>query len=191
MNAEKLISLMPTEIIQETDVTNKIEEQKGLIHAGKKFVSSLSINRFLYKKLADFDLDERLSFFADLTMADFVINENQLYFYDIDIESFAVILEEKFNITDMYELDNVYVENLLNGTDITEEEIEFNGENISFADILLRFVFHTRGMDMVDTPNLMLMLTVKKALLGSYLAEKNVNTLLSGEREIYDISVLM
>lgn len=190
MNIDKLFQLMPTEVVKEDDVSKKVEEQKGLIEAGKSFVSHLSINRFLYKKLADFDIEERLSLFTELAHVDFIINENQLNWSDVDIESFAVILEEEFNLEDMYELDNVYIENLLNGRDITEKEIDIYDEKVSFKDILVKFVFHTGGMSMGDTPNLMMMLTAKKALLGSYLAEKNVESLLNGQREIYDISIL-
>jgi hypothetical protein len=191
MNIDKLFSLMPKRVVPDDDVNKTIEEQKGLIKAGKSFVSQLSINRYLNKKLADFDIDERLSLFSDLTSADFVINENELYFSDLDIETFAAILEEEFNLDNMYELDNVYIENLLNGRDITMKEIDIYGENIKFADVLVRFVFHTSGMSMGDTPNLMLMLTVKKALLGSYLAEKNVEYLLNGQKEIYNIQILV
>jgi hypothetical protein len=191
MNKDKLFSLMPTEVITEDDVNNRIEKQRGIIKAGKSFVSQLSINRFLHKKLAEFDIGEIINLFSDLTCADFVINENSLYLSEIDIDSFAAILEEKFNLENMYEIDNFYIENLLNGRDITKEDININGENISFADVLLRFAFHTSRMSMGDTPNLVLMLTVKRALLGSYLAEKNVECLLNGQREIYDISILM
>lgn len=191
MNKEKLFSLMPTESVKEVDVNKKMEEQREIIKAGKSFVSQLSINRFLYKKLADFDIDEIIDLFDDLRHADFVINENGLYFYDLDIGSFAAILEEKFSLENMYELDNVYIENLLNGRDITKEDIDICGENMYFADVLVKFVFHSSRMSMGDTPNLILMLTVKKALLGSYLAEKNVESLVNGQKEIYDISILM
>lgn len=193
MNKEQLFSLMPTEMIKEEERNQKIEEQRELVKAGNAFVSQLSINRFLSKKLVDFDIDERLNLFSDLTYADFVYNENQLYFHDLDTESFAYILEENFNLDfeDMYELDNVYIENLLNGKDITKENIHVIDENMNFEDILTKFVFSTGGMSMGDTPNLMLMLVVKKALLGSYLAEKNVESLESGQTEIYNISVLM
>lgn len=191
MDKDKLFSLMPTEIVVEDDVVKKIEEQRNLIKAGNSFVSQLSINRFLHKKLVEFDVDEMLSLFSDLTYADFVINENRLYFNELDIESFAAILEEEFNLDNMYELDNVYIENLLNGKDITKKEIDVYGETISFKDVLVRFVFHTSGMSMGDTPHLVLMLTAKKALLGSYLAEKNLDALSNGQKEIYNISVLM
>lgn len=191
MNKEKLFSLMPTEVVKEDDVNKKIEEQRGLIKAGKSYVSQLSINRFLPKKLADFDLDEILSLFSDLTYNDFVINENELHFYQIDIESFSCILEEKFNLEDMYEIDNVYIENLLNGKDITKEEINLFDENMSFAEVLERFVFHTSRMSAGDTPNIMRMLVAKKALLGAFFAEKNVESLLNGQREIHDITILM
>lgn len=190
MNKDKLLSLMPTEIITEDDVNIRIEEQRGIIKEGKLFVSHLSINRFFRKKLVDFDIDETINLFSDLTLADFVINENALNLSELDIDSFSAILEEKFNLEDMYEIDNLYIENLLNGRDITKEDINFNGENISFADVLVRFVFYTSRMSEGDTPTLVLMLTLKKALLVSYLAEKNVEYLLNGKKEIYDVSIL-
>ena len=193
MNQEKLFSLMPTEIIKKEDMDKKMEEQKEIIKAGKSYVSLLSMNRFLNKRLSDFDIEERLNLFSDLTYADFVYDENALYSYEIDMDSFAYLLEERFNLDagDMYELDNVYIENLLNGKDITKETVNMNDENMSFQAVLERFVFKTSGMSMGDTPNLMKMLAVKKALLGSYFAEKNVESLQNGQTEIYDISVLM
>lgn len=192
MIKQKLLSLMPTEEIV-TDVNKRLEEQRGLVKAGKSFVSHLSINRFLRNKLADFDIEERLDLFKVLKSTNFVINENGLYCNEITIQSLASIVEEKFNLESMYEVDNLYIENLLNGRgDITIEVINHHfDESVSFADILQRFVFHTRGMCVEDTPNLMVMLTAKKALLGSYLAEINVQSLLNGQREIYDISTLM
>lgn len=182
---------MSTEVIREEEVNKKLEEQRDIMKAGKTFVSQLSINRFMYTNLADFDIEKMLSLFSELTYDDFIIRENELHFSEIDIESFAVILEETFNLEDMYELDNFYIENRLNGRDITKEDIDIYGEVISFADILVKFVFHTSGMSMGDTPNLMLMLTAKKSLLGSYLAERNVESLLSGKREIYSLDNLM
>lgn len=192
MNEETLLSLMPTKVITEDDVNKEIEEQRGIIQSGKLFVSRLSINRFLYTKLEQFSFDETLNLFSELSDADFVINENELHFSDLDIESFAVILEETFNLDDMYELDNLYIENLLKGNDITKQDIDIynDGETVSFNDILTNFVFHTGGMSMGDTPNLVMMLTVKKALLGAYLAEKNVESLLNGQKKIYDVSIL-
>lgn len=191
MDQNKLFSLMSTEVIREEEVNKKLEEQRDIMKAGKTFVSQLSINRFMYTNLADFDIEKMLSLFSELTYDDFIIRENELHFSEIDIESFAVILEETFNLEDMYELDNFYIENRLNGRDITKEDIDIYGEVISFADILVKFVFHTSGMSMGDTPNLMLMLTAKKSLLGSYLAERNVESLLSGKREIYSLDNLM
>ena len=190
MNKETLFSLMPIEVIKEEDVDKKIKEQRKFVTSGKTFATKLSINRFLYKKLADFDIDEILNLFSKLSSADFVINENDLFF-DLDIGTFAAILEEEFHLDNMYELDNLYLENLLNGRDITKEEINVFGENMSFADVLVRFVFQTSGMSLADTPKLTTMLTAKKALLGSYLAVKNIESLLNGQKEIYDISVLM
>ncbi|MGF7535177.1 hypothetical protein AAGG74_16105 [Bacillus mexicanus] len=189
MNKEKLFSLMPKEVVKE-EVSKKIEEQRGIVSAGKRYVSHLSINRYLSKQLSDFDIEEIIDLFDVIRCAGFIINENQFNF-DLDIESFAAILEYDFNLDDMYELDNVYIENLLNGRDITKEVIKVNDEKMSFADVLLRFVFQSMGVFMGDTPPLMRMLVVKKALLGTYLAEKNVESLLKGEREIYDISILM
>lgn len=192
MNEETLLSLMPTKVITEDDVNKEIEEQRGIIQSGKLFVSRLSINRFLYTKLEQFSFDETLNLFSELSNADFVINENELHFSDLDIESFAVILEETFNLDNMYELDNLYIENLLKGNDITKQDIDIynDGETVSFNNILTNFVFHTGGMSMGDTPTLVMMLTVKKALLGAYLAEKNVESLLNGQKKIYDVSIL-
>jgi hypothetical protein len=191
MDKDKLFSLLPTEVISEEDVTKRIEEQLGIIKAGIRFVSQLSINRYLNKKLADFDIDEILDLFEDLTHSDFIINENKLHFSEIDIESFAMILEENFNLESMYDLDNFYIENLLNGIDITNKDVTFIDEKIKFADVLVSFVFQSSRMSMGDAPILSMMLTVKKALLGSYLAEQNVQNLLSGQKEIYDVSILM
>lgn len=190
MNKNQLFSLMPKEVVKEEDVNKRIDEQQGIIEAGKKYISQLSINRYLSKKLADFDIDEIIDLFDDIRHAGFIINENQLYL-DLDIESFAAILEEEFKLDNMYELDNVYIENLLNGRDLTKEVVELIDEKMSFADVLSRFVFQSMGMSMGDTPPLMMMLVVKKALLGTYFAEKNVESLSNGKREIYDISILM
>lgn len=194
MDKEKLLSLMPKEVVTVDDVNNKIEEQRAIIKAGQSFVSQLSINRFLYKKLVDFDVDERLNFFSVLCDYDFVYNENGLIFSDLDIGTFACVLEEFFNLDDenMYDLDNVYIENLLKGKDITKEVLTlWEDKTMSFEDILGEFVFHTGGMSIGDTPNLMRMLIVKKALIGTYLAEKNVESLLNGQKEIYNVSILM
>jgi hypothetical protein len=194
MNKEKLFSLMPTEVVKEDDVNKKIEEQREIIKAGKSFVSQLSINRYLYKKLVDFDVDERLNLFSVLCDYDFVYSENGLYFSDLDIGTFAFVLEEFFNLEHekMYELDNLYIENLLKGKDITKEVLTlWEDKTMSFEEILGEFVFHTGGMSIGDTPNLMHMLIVKKALLGSYLSERNVESLLNNQREIYNISILM
>lgn len=190
MNIETLFSLMPIEVTKEEDVDKKIEEQRKIAASGKAFASKLSINRFLYKKMADFDIDEILNLFSELASADFVINENDLFF-DLDIGAFAAILEEEFDLDNMYELDNLYIENLLKGRDITKEEITIYEGNINFSDVLVRFVFQTGGMSLGDTPKLITMLTAKKALLGSYLAVKNIESLLNGQKEIYDISILM
>lgn len=190
LKKERFFSLMPTEVLKEEDVKNRIEEEEKLIRAGKSFASQLSINRFLHKKLIDFDIDERLNLFLELVDVDFVYTENELHFDQIDIDSFANILEEKFNLGDMYELGNLYIENLLNGKDLLNEDVNINDEDMSFSEVLEKIVFYTGGMTIGDTPNLMLMLVVKKALIGSYLAEKNVESLLQGERTIYNISIL-
>ena len=194
MNNEKLFGLMPVEVVNEEDINKKIEEQREIIEAGKSFVSRLSINRYLYKKLSDFDIDERLNLFSILCDYDFVYNENGLFFSDLDIGTFCCVLEEFFNLDHekMYELDSLYIENLLKGKDITKEVLTlWEGKTMSFEEILGEFVFQTGGMSVGDMPNLMLMFTVKKALLGSYLAEKNVESLLNNQREIYNISILM
>lgn len=191
MDKDMLFSLIPREVIKEDEIEKRIEEQRGLIKASISFVSQLSMNRFLYKKLADFDIEEMLNLFSDLTHGDFVIQENELYLNEIDIESFAVILEEEFNLESMYELDNLYIENLLKGIDITKYEINLIDETRLFQDILVKFTFHRSGMSMLDAPNLSLMLTAKKALLSFYLAEKNVEYLLNGKKSIYNISILM
>lgn len=191
MNKEKLFSLMPKEMVKKDEVIDKILEQKGIVEAGNRYASSMSINRYLHKKLSDFDIHERLDLFLELTFADFIINENQLYFNDLDIEGFSVIVKEAFELDSMYELDNFYIERLLNGQDIMQTEVEPFDEKVRFDEVLNRFVFQTSGMPMGDTPTLMTMLVVKKALLGSYLAEQNIETLLKGHKEIYDISILM
>lgn len=191
LNKETLFSLMPTEIVEESNVIAKIEEQRKIIQSGKSFVSQLSINRFLHKKLADFEIEEILQLFWKLNDTYFAISENEFYFNGIDIDSFAFILEETFNLKDMYELDNFYIKNLLEGKDITSEVVDVYEEEQSFKDVLGQLVFQYFGMSSGDTPNLMLMLVVKKALLGAYLAERNVESLLNNQREIYDISILM
>lgn len=192
MNKEKLFSLMPIVSVKEEEVNKEIEQQKAIIEAGNNFVSQLSINRYLSKKIADYDIDERLDLFSNLMLADFIIHENPLYFYDLDIGNFAALLEEEFDLENMYGLDNLYIENLLKGQDITKKEINlFDDEKTVFEDVLDKFVFFRTEMTMGDTPPLMLMLVVKKALLGSYLAERNVESLLKGQKIIYDISILM
>lgn len=193
MNTETFISFMPIEVVKEEEVNKKIEEQKQLSQNGKAFVSRLSINRYLYKNLADFDINERVNLFSVLSEFAFFYNENGLYFGDLDIDTFCCVLEENFNLANenMYELDQLYVENLLKGKDLTEEVITiYEGKSLSFKEMLEQFVFSTSGMPVGDTPNLMLMLVVKKALLGSYFAEKNAEALAEGKREIYKISSL-
>lgn len=191
MNKDKLFSMMPKEIIEKSEVNEKIEEQRNLVKAGKNFVSQFSINRFLHKKLADFDVNEILHLFSKLNEFDFVINENELFFYGLDIDSFACILEETFNLKDMYELDNFYIESLLRGKDISKEAVLIDNENVTFDEIFEKFVFQSFAMTAMDAANLNLILVAKKALLGSFLAEKNVESLLKGQKEIYNISVLM
>lgn len=191
MKKEIFFNAMPTQVINAEDVSTELEKQKGLVEAGNSFVSQLSINRYLYKKLTEFDLTERLELFSELMNADFVITENELFFSDIDTDSFAAILEEQFKLDSMYELDNLYIERLLAGQDISSEEVEIFGEKMRFADMLQTLVFQTGGMSMGDTPTVSMMLVVKKALLGAYLAEQNVNSLSEGKNEIYDISVLI
>lgn len=190
MIKEKLYSLVPTEVVKEEEVNEKIEAQKELVETGKKFVSQLSINRYMYTKLADFNFSQRLNFFSELMDADFHIYENGLYFSSIDAETLAAILEEKYSLEDMYELDNFYIESLLNGKDIAKDSVDVYGDQMSLQDVFQQLVFSSGGMPMGDTPNLMMMLVVKKALLGSALAEQNIETLTSGKREIYDISSL-
>lgn len=191
MNKEELFSLMPKVVIKENEVTKTIEEQKAIINSGIAFVSELSINRFIPEKLADLDLDERLTLFSELLDVDFVYKENELSFQGVDMDSFIAILVEKFGLEDIYELDNLYIENILNGNDITKEKVVIYEKDVSLAKVLETIVFSTAGMSAGDTPNLMLMLIVKKALLGTYLAERNVKSLLKGQMEIYDISILM
>lgn len=193
MDAEKFFVLMPTESVQEEEVNQKVEEQKGFFKMATDFVSGLSINRFLYKKLTEFDLVERLNFFEMLRIDGFIFKENELFFSDLDIEAFCCILEEKFKLDDenFYQLDNLYIENLLQGKDITNDTIHLWEEvYMDFDEILGQFVFSTDGMSMGDTPPLMKMLIAKKALLASYLAEKNIESLQEGKREIYQISSL-
>ncbi|PGT83246.1 hypothetical protein [Bacillus sp. AFS040349] len=188
MNKEMFFSLVPKEVIKEEDTDKRINEQRKIIENGKSFVSQLSINQCVYKNLVDFDIDERLNLFDNLRSS-LIINEHGMYFYDLDTESFGFILEETFNLENMYELDNLYIENLLNGRDITKEEIFlYEGRTMIFKDILEQFVFSS---GMPSGNDLMLMLTVKKALLGSFLAEKNIESLLKGQKEIYDISILV
>lgn len=190
MNQEQLFELMPKVVVNEAEVNEKIEENKELIEAGNRFVSPFSINRFLYRKLTDLTNDQKLNFFDHLSDYDCVIDENELYFHQIDIEHFADLLQEHFGLENMYELDNLYISRLLKGEDIAKKVMEINGEKVEFEQILAQFVFTTGGMTMGDTPNLIMMLVAKKALLGTFLAEKNVKKLLNGEKEIYDISVL-
>lgn len=188
MNQEKFFSLVPKEMVIEEDINKKIEEQREIIENGKSFVSNLSINLIVRKNLADLDIDERLNLFDNLRSS-LIINEHGMFFYDLDIESFGFILEEKFNLDNMYELDNLYIENLLNGRDITKEEVFlYEGRTMIFKDILEQFVFSS---GMPSGEDLLLLLSVKKALLGTFLAEKNVESLLNGQKEIYDISILI
>lgn len=191
MTKEELFSLMPKVVIKENAVTKTIEEQKAIIKSGNSFVSQLSINRYLHTQLADLDWDERLNLFSELLDVDFVYNENELFYQGVDMDSFIAILEEKFDLTEIYELDNLYIENILNGDDITEEKVEIYEKDVSLAAVLETIVFSTAGMSVGDTPNLMLMLIVKKALLGTFIAEQNINSLLKGHREIYDVTILM
>lgn len=190
MKKEELYALMPTVVIEEAEVEERIEQERKTIEAGESFISRLSINRYLYKPLITLEVEQSLELFNTLVEVDFVLVENELYWNQLDIESLAAILEEKFQIEDLYELDQVYLTHLVNGRDITEETIEIEGEEVSISALLRTFVFQTGGMSFGDTPNVMLMLVVKKALLGIHLAQLNVQSLLNKERTIYDISIL-
>lgn len=190
MNQETLFSLISKEVVNESEVNEKIEEHKEIVELGKKFVSPFSINRFLHTNLTDLTFEQRLNLFNHLCQYDCVIVENELYFNQIDIDNFADLLKEHFGLDDMYELDNYYITRLLEGEDITEKVMTVYEEEVVFEEILAQFVFRTWGMTVGDTPSLVRMFVAKKALLGSYLAEKNVEMLQNGEREIYDISVL-
>src|SRR5699024_4110531 len=110
---------------------------------------------------------------------------------ETDTDTFEFILEDNLGLGDMHKLDRFYIERLLQGEDIVNEVMEYNDENFDFTEVLKRLVFYTSGMNTGDTPNLMLMLIVKKALLEYYLAEKNIKTLKEGKKEIYDISILL
>lgn len=190
MNKDKFFSLLSKEIVKEEDVKERIEKEQALINAGRSFASQLSINRFLAKKLVDFDIEERLNLFSKLVDVDFIYNENPLYWNQMDTDELSYILKEKFELDNMYELDDLYIENILEGKEIIYTELKVDDEEMTLAEILEMFVFYTHGMTPGDTPNLRLMLVVKKALIGSYLSEKNVEALLNGEREIYDIKIL-
>lgn len=192
MNKETFLSLLPTEWIKEEDVKSRIQEQTELIEAGKKFASQFSINRYLDKPLTTFTFEEKLQLFSNLHQKGFVYDENALYFTSVDIENFKKLLKEKFQLEDIYTFDQYYVEQLLQGNDIAEEEIAVDGdETIRLHELFQQFVFTTAfGMNPGDTPNVMLMLVVKKALLGAYLGESNIASLQEGKREIYDISIL-
>lgn len=191
MNKEKLFSLVPTVKIEEKDIAAKIEEQKGLVQAGQSFASQLSINRHMFVNLPDFDIEERVDLFKELNKHAFDIGCNELYLYEITTDTLSALLKEKFGIEDIYQLDNIYIENLLNGRNIVEEIVDIEDEEMRLGDVLRQFVFQTNFMDMGDKPPLMLMLTVKKALLGSYMAGLNVESLQAGKKEMYDVSVLM
>ena len=191
MNKEKLFSLVPTVQIDEKDVAAKIEEQKGLVQAGQAFASQLSINRHMFVNLPDFDIEERVDLFKELNKHAFDIGCNELYLYEITTDTLSALLKEKYGIEDIYQLDNVYIENLLNGRNIVEDVVEIDGEQMRLGDVLRQFVFQTSFMNIGDKPPVMLMLTVKKALLGSYMAGLNVESLQTGQKEMYDVSVLM
>lgn len=190
MNETKFFSLLPTVTITNEERNKKIEEQENLVKAGKSFAERLSINRFLHKKLTDFTLEERLNLYTTLSNYDFVYTENPLSFLGFDIDSLAAILEEHCQVNGVYAFDVHYIENLLRGKDLLNISFEMDEEEWSIQEVLEQFVFQTSGMSMGDTPNLVLMLIVKKALLGSYVATKNVETLQAGQNQLYDVSVL-
>lgn len=196
MNKDKFISMMPTVLINEEDVTKTITEQSDIAKAGKAFASRLSINRYLNVKLTDLDIEDKLNLFAKLNKTNFDIVENELYFYGADIDSLTYLVEESFDVENLYQLDNYFLEQLLTGNDITEKIVNIEGndeeeDNQSFGELLQRFIFRSHGMPTGDSPTLRMLLVVKNALIGSYLAEKNIDSLLEGKREIHDISVLM
>lgn len=194
MKKEELFELMPTKVVKENEVNEEITEQHVISKNGKSFVSALSINRYLDTKLVDFNIEERLNLFSNLSDIDFTYYENDLHFNGIDTESFIYLLDEEFKLTDEYELDNFYIRNLLKGKDITDDKVKVYEEhgtiNVRFGNVLETLIFSTGGMHLGDAPTIGLMLTVKKALLGAYLAEENIKSLQSGKREIYNISIL-
>jgi hypothetical protein len=202
MNKDKLFSLIPKEVVKENEVNKKIVEQKALIIKGKEVVSQLSIKRYLgdNETMLDYDINERLNLFAILADYDFTINENLITTIDskiykdeveLDIDYFDAILYYDLGLRDMYELDNLYVEKLLQGKDIMKEEVDINGRKMSITEVLERFVFQSKDMPAGDAPKLTQMLKVKRYLLVSYMAEKNMESLLNGDREIYNLNVLL
>ena len=60
MNKEQLLLMMPKVVVE--DVEKAIQAQELVVQAGHRYVSQLSINRFMYKKLADFTIDEALTY---------------------------------------------------------------------------------------------------------------------------------
>lgn len=188
MNEEKFLDLIPKVVINVEDVQKEVEAQGKIVKNGENFISHLTINHFLDKKLTDFDIEERLELFEELRVRGHLIYENGLYFNGLDIANFDAALTFDFEIYNMYNLDNAYIERLLKGEDITKQVVNVYGEDMPFAEILNMFVIKSGHPG--DSATLLTMFTVKKALLGTYLAEQNIISLMKGNREIYDVSVL-
>ena len=189
MNKETFLSLMPTKTVN--DEKAEMESQEELVQNGHAFISQLSMNRYLSPELEDYTIDERLRLFSILHTAGFSYEKNPLTFSAMGTEKFRALLNDVLGLADIYDLDNHYIENLLKGIDILKTDItDDDGDTTEFSDTLSQFVFQCGGMTMGDAGSLNLMLALKKALLGTYLAKVNLASLEEGHHEIYDISVL-
>ncbi|QST02183.1 hypothetical protein IMZ31_22280 (plasmid) [Pontibacillus sp. ALD_SL1] len=192
MNEAALLSLMPTRTIDEERIEKTIEEQESLIQQGNNFLAMMSMNRYLRKQLNVFTLSERLTLFSLLHGEGLSYEANPLVFTELTVDAFTPLLGDVFGLKNIYALDNLYIENLLKGTDILNTEVAIDDdEAVTLSELLPMFVFQGEGMSMGDAAPLHHMFTVKKALLGTHLASVNVASLEEGKTDIYDISVLL
>lgn len=190
MRKEFFFTHMPKVAVKEEERNERVKEQQDLHKAGLSFASRLAISHYLEEGLEGFDLEERLRFFSTLHEIGFSLRENELSFSPVTVTELEDLLKETFSLENIYKLDECYLEGLLRGENILEKEFELKGETYTLNELLTLFTIHAKGISIGDTPNLMLLLAAKKALLGSFLAEENLFSLRYGEKEIYDISRL-
>lgn len=191
MNKEQLLELATKETINVSQKEETLEEQYNIIEAAKRFAGQLSSNRYLAIPLTDAPEKLKFRLFEYLEGSGFDLDENWLYGGVFDIDTFKKAMKDAFGIEKIVDFDNYVVKEVLKGENPMETKVVVNGEEVFFGDVAEKFVLRHYEMRMGDEAPLLLMLTVKKALICSVLAQENVEKLEKGELEIFDITPLL